>query len=278
MRRVLQETYGWRWPKGLTDAEVLDPEVYRQTGIRLAGRVAAQAEQLIVNSAFAAALLRFELGPERTTPIDVIPLPIPTTDDLGLTEHPRRLATPTVVSLGIVDEVKRPLELLEAVAALHDATKLRFVGDCRPDLAARLHARAAELGYDHLEITGDLPDDRYGAAAAEGWVAVQLRARTNGESSGAVNDAVALGLPLITSIPSAAELDLASVRLVAADASVPELATAIADVLAAPEELWRSAQAGSSAWTAGDAAAALLDVVERAIERSRQTTKHVRAR
>ena len=53
--------------------------------------------------------------------------------------------------------------------------------------------------------------------------AVQLRARSNGESSGAVLDCVSLGLPVITNVGSCREMPANSIVRLPSNCSVREL-------------------------------------------------------
>jgi glycosyltransferase involved in cell wall biosynthesis len=268
MRALLESNYGDRTPTNLPESALLDPETYRRGGLRLSASVAERAEQIIVNSSHAASMLRLELGPERHVPMTVLPHFVPTMADFGIDRLPRRAEAPLVVSLGIVHEVKRPVALLEAVASMRSPAVLRFVGSCRPDLAGLLRARAEELGFDGLELTDELPDPHYAVATAEAWLAVQLRTTTNGESSGAVHDALALGVPVITSIPSARELDSRAVVMVPEDIAPLELGEQIKLLLDDPHGAWEAAGALAGSWTAADVAMGLAAIITDVVRRS----------
>lgn len=271
MRSLLESNYRDRAPLNLQESALLDPQTYREGGLRLSANVAEKAEHIIVNSSHAASMLRFELGPERRVPMTVLPLFLPGMADFGIDRLPSRATAPLVVSLGIVHEVKRPVALLEAVASLRSSAVLRFVGECRPDLEELLRARAEELGFGGLELTGELTEPEYAAATAEAWLSVQLRATTNGESSAAVNDALALGVPVITSIPSAGELGSRAVVMVAADITPSELGEQIELLLDDRHRAWKAAAASTGSWTAADVAEGLAAIITDVVERSGPT-------
>ncbi|MGH9086228.1 MAG: glycosyltransferase [Acidimicrobiales bacterium] len=262
LRRLLVESYGevWPWVEAAACAADGDPEAWAM--LRLASRVVARAEAVIVNSNHAASLLRMDVGSRPLPPVSIIPHLIPTPAEQGLLEHVERSADPLVVSLGIVDDVKRPSDLLAAVAQV-PGVRLRFVGECAPALESRLRDEARALGCgSRLEVTGWLPRGAYARAAAEGWVAVQLRRTTNGESSGAVADAIGLGLPVVTTIPSALELPAHAVTCLPVEAPVGEIAGALRSLLAGDiGSTWQAVGASARDWAAADVAERVADVV-----------------
>ncbi|MEA2589119.1 MAG: hypothetical protein QOH66_2046, partial [Actinomycetota bacterium] len=94
--------------------------------------------------------------------------------------------------------------------------RLRLVGPGSPEDLAAVRAHAARLGIaGAVTATGQVDDAGWDRHLSEAMVAVQLRASTNGEFSGAVAEALAAGIPtIVTALGSAAELpDDAAVKL-----------------------------------------------------------------
>jgi hypothetical protein len=100
--------------------------------------------------------------------------------------------------------------------------------------------------------------------------AVQLRAHSNGEGSGAVCDAIGAGLPVVTNIPSALELPNGTLERITA-AATPEMIAAEIQLLLTDSD--RSAQLRAGAlryarsWSVDDVAARLVEIAERTLSR-----------
>jgi len=160
-----------------------------------------------------------------------------------------------VCSFGHLHAVKRNDALLEAWLASEQAKDPRahliFVGQNEgAEFGQALLARieAAGLG-ERIRITGFNSAEDYAAWLSAADVAVQLRTESRGETSAAVFDCMAHGLPVIINAHgSAAELpEHVVIRL--ADRFAP------ADLQAALDRAWRD-----PAWTAQMAAAGLAHV------------------
>ena len=109
-----------------------------------------------------------------------------------------------VVAFGIVSMAKRPDLLVDAAARA--GCRLAFVGPCPPLLAQVIGDRARVRGtLDRVEVTGAVDDAEWQRWLARGHVAVQLREGTSGESSAAVLEALAAGVPVVTNLATAAE-------------------------------------------------------------------------
>ena len=94
--------------------------------------------------------------------------------------------------------------------------------------------RAAALGLtDRVVVTGAVDDAEWRSWLDRAAVAVQLRETQSGETSAAVLEALAAGLPTITNLPTAAELPPDTVELVAG-AGASAVAAALDRVLAEP--------------------------------------------
>ena len=184
---------------------------------------------LLVNSAACRDLVRAVLGPRADAlPIDVLHLPVDATLEPSRAvgrPQPQRDGPVCVGSFGMAGDTKRLDVLARAVTSLRRRRPVTLV---IAGWEARRGCRRLGLATDGLEIL-DSPDDNALLAAMQGVdVAVQLRSPTFGESSGVVNQLLALGTPLVvTGAGSFAELPADIASVVAADCSPAELAAAI---------------------------------------------------
>lgn len=184
---------------------------------------------LLVNSAACRDLIRSVLGPfADSLPIDVVHLPIDAalassrsaTTARRTSDGPLRIG-----SFGMAGDTKRLDVLARAVAILQ---RRRPVHLLIAGWEAARGCRRLGLAAAHLEILDGPDDDSLLAAMRSVDVAVQLRSPTFGESSGVVNQLVALGTPLVvTGEGSFAELPSDIASFVAADCPPADLATAI---------------------------------------------------
>jgi len=167
--------------------------------------VLAQAMGVLVHSEHARARLRDDYGPAATAHVQVVahlrappPLPPRTTARaaLGLAED-----TPVIAAFGLITTRKLPLCLLDAfarVAARHPRAVLAFIGGAQDGLDARLRQMATMRGLTaRLVLTGRVSPEDYRRWLAAADIAVQLRADSTGETSGAVKDALMAGLPVV---------------------------------------------------------------------------------
>lgn len=266
MRAELHLAYGPRANPYLVRHEPLGHQAYVDRGALLAANAVRNARHLLCNSSVAKRMLQLDLGPGGSLPpTTVLPHAVPDAADLGLTGAPRPDGRPLVVSLGIVDAKKRPLDLVRAVAALPVAADLAFVGPCGDALRAEIESVAARHAIaDRVTFTGFVDFAQYGSWLSRASVAVQLRSVNYGESSGAVHDAIAAGVPTITSVASCDDLPPQVVRMVAPDVSVEEI-TRVIDVLVRDRptvDAMRAACAAyASSWSFRDVAAAFADAV-----------------
>lgn len=235
-------------------------------GLGMTGRVVADSTGVIVSSHMAARLLALDQRPGATLPpVEVIPHPVPNPPLARLPE----LDPPLLVALGIVAAVKSPLILVEALALVRRShpAQLAFVGWIGEDWRQAITESAAALGIgDWVTITGEVPDDQYWRWAAKATVGVQLRSTSYGESSGAVADLLALGVPCVTDVAAAGELPEGTVHRLPHGSSSEELAAAIVGLLEEPRRraaLSRGCRAEASRRTFAAAAADLLGALER---------------
>ena len=173
-----------------------------------------------------------------------------------------------LVSLGMVSPLKGAEQLVAALASLRSSgcdARLVFVGPVDDRYREHLRGQADALGAtDHVAITGHVSEDDYRGWLARATAAVQLRTSTNGESSAAVTDALAAGLPVVTNVHAATELPTGTVALVPAVTDPSQLAAELRSVLV-PERLAALAEAGhdfARSWGFADVADRLLELVK----------------
>jgi len=206
---TLQAMYGDRIPDSIGEHGWLDLDDADRYGIFMARDVLAWCERFLVHSRFAAQLARFDAAPADAPKVRVIPFGIVSPDSLP----PAKVGTALLVAtFGIASAAKQTEKIVEAFAAMAkgDAkTRFAVVGSF-PDPRERAAAvsLAAELGIrERIEFTGRVGRDEFYDWMASTSVAVQLRSWSNGETSAAITDCLAAGIPtVVTGIGSAAEL------------------------------------------------------------------------
>ena len=268
--REVLDRYGARAP-GVpvteTDQHWATYEPYRRAGIRFTLELARDAAASIVTSRRARAMLELDAGPPQLlAPVHVLPLAVSN----AAPDRRRLVDPPLVVSIGRQDlEAKQPETVLEVLAVVvrKRPARLAFVGATRPELRARLTRRAEELGVaDAVEITGYVDDREYSRRLDEASCAVQLRrSSANGEGSTAVNDALAVGLPVITNLAACRELPADTVQLVSSDAVPREVAGEILRILddgAHERRLREGALAYARTWTFEHMTTRLLEIID----------------
>ena len=208
MRRRIEEEYGDRAPDIRATPDPFDRTWQSTRGILMTRQLVSASRAVLFNSGYAERLVRLDQGPDgRMPPAAVLPfasrtLP-PETPPLGWED---RVHPPAVVSFGMLDWIKAPDRLLEAVARLRERSPLRcvFAGPFWQPHVDELTARATALGIlDRVEFTGDLDEAEWWEWLRRATVAVQLRRLSNGEMSGAVADAHATATPVVTNMINA---------------------------------------------------------------------------
>jgi glycosyltransferase involved in cell wall biosynthesis len=200
----LRRHYGSRAPGHAVEEWSLD--LVDRFGLGLTPELVRGSRHVIVHSPFAERLLRLDQGPDvRCPPITVLPLAAAPLRHGG--PVPRR-QPPVVGSLGLVDERKLPLLLIDAIAEipLDHRPRLVFIGPCedwkRDWLLGHAHRRGLADGVD---FTGWISVEDWQTQIAGLTCAVQLRAGSNGESAASIRDAMASGVPVITNMMAIAE-------------------------------------------------------------------------
>lgn len=173
-------------------------------GLLLVQEIAEPSRRVLVSSE-AARALAVAAAPELADRFAVLPFAMARRgSELAVVKKARGgiSARPLVASFGIVDDHKLPRLLVEAVAAVRTepVPDLTFVGPVSDALAAELSALATTLGIaGRLRITGHVEQSVYLEHLGRASIAVQLRAGFAGESSAAVADCLAVGVPTIVS-------------------------------------------------------------------------------
>ncbi len=236
--------------------------------ILMAAQVARSARRLFVHSEHAADMIEHDCG-RRPEVLFGLPFPDPEViaatagTDLGLPVSPG-VAGHLVASFGVLSPVKGSGLLIESLAAMPTTTRLALVGDVDDAYARQLSDLAARCGVgDRVQITGAVGDREYREWMARTDVAVQLRLVSNGESSAALNDVVAAGVPAVVSATGTlGDLPDGVVASVASDVGPAELARQVATLLDdADDRARRSAlgRAHARSHTYRDAARTLVE-------------------
>jgi glycosyltransferase involved in cell wall biosynthesis len=229
-------------------------------GVGLLPLLAERCRGLLVNSEVARRLVVLDLPPlAQHPPIHVLP---PACPPVTTMDRSRAEEDPVVVAFGIVSMAKRPDLLVDAAARA--GCRLAFVGPC-PDFLAQVIADRARVrdSVERVEVTGAVDEALWQQWLARATVAVQLREGTSGESSAAVLEALAAGVPVLTNLATAAEYPEGTVAHVAsADPEV--VASRLADLLGRPDERRALSEAGqrfAASHQFGDLARTLMSLV-----------------
>ncbi|HVA03578.1 MAG TPA: glycosyltransferase [Acidimicrobiales bacterium] len=210
-------------------------------GVGLLPLLAERCRGLLVNSQVARRLVLLDLAPlAHHPPVHVLPPACPPVTPTDRSETEKDL----VVAFGIVSMAKRPDLLVDAAARA--GCRLAFVGPCPDFLVQVIADRARVRGIvERVEISGAVDDAGWKRWLARAALAVQLREGASGESSAAVLEALAAGVPVVTNLATAAEYPEGTVSyLLSADPDV--VAGRLQDLLARPESQRALAEAGMS--------------------------------
>lgn len=268
----LERQYRRRLARRLVLDVTAAPPDYVDAGIGMSKELVDQNRAVVVGSDVARHLLALDQQPDaRSSKVWVVPLAVP-----PALPHRAPPTEPVVVSFGIVSPVKAPDLLIHALArACADGTgagmapvntTLVFVGLVDDGQRAQLEALAQAWGVaDRVVLSGFCPPSEYEEWLRRAACAVQLRRSTNGESSAAVQECIANGIPVITNVASAAELPSGVVDLVPYDVEADELADHLVRLLTDRDAVQdqRAAQAAYAAsWGFEEVVDRLLEVVD----------------
>jgi glycosyltransferase involved in cell wall biosynthesis len=206
---ILQSMYTGRIPESLGREGWLDLDDADRYGIYMAREVLASSKRFLVHSKHAAQLARLEARPADVEKIGVIPFGVPSPEAVP---HEKAGSQPLLATFGIATAAKQTEKVIEAfatVAEVDEETRFAVVGSF-PDTRERAAALrlADELGIrDRIDFTGRIDQDAFHDWMSRTTIGVQLRSWSNGETSAAVTDCLARGIPtVVTGIGSAAEL------------------------------------------------------------------------
>lgn len=273
-RRVLDSMVNTQYgPRAPTDgpAEGDDEALYAwlaTNDVFLTRHLIACSRGAVVHSHAARHLLELDQPASAwVPPIEVVPHAVPDPPWPSRTPTTR----PLVVSMGILHPVKVPELLIRAVAQLDQPVDLALVGDVAPDYRAVLERLAQTEGLrGQLHMPGAATPADYWHWLQRAWGAVQLRTSWNGESSGAVHDAVAAGVPVATNVPSAAEIAAAgAATLLPGTVTATDVAVWLRLVLARPPGAAADGQERyAGAHSVADVATTLVDALSRLASQS----------
>jgi glycosyltransferase involved in cell wall biosynthesis len=244
---TLQAMYGNRIPDSIGEHGWLDLDDADLYGLFMAKDVLTWSERFLVHSHFAAQLARLEAAPADVPKIRVIPFGIVSPDALP---RPRQGAPPLVATFGIASAAKQTEKIVEAFATVADddeRTQFAVVGSFpNADEHAAAETLAEELGIrERTEFTGRIEAEQFFDWMARTTLAVQLRSWSNGETSAAITDCLAAGIPtIVTGIGSAAELPDECVVKVGRDIAARALGRELKALLADEDHRSRLADAG----------------------------------
>lgn len=228
----LATMYPNRYRPSLEAATVISPSDAARFGLLMCAEIAQTATKVLTHSRYAATLLALDAGVEAEV---CFPLPAPAIDP------PSSDAVDLIISsFGVVDPAKKPEAVIEAVAdvrRLQPNVHLNFVGPIDPayerDLTGLI--KSLDLG-SVVSFSGHLDDVDFSAAQRSTNIAVQLRAQSNGESSAAVAELLAAGIPTVVSdLGAMSDLDDTTVVKVSALNTAGELARVLLDLAREPQ-------------------------------------------
>jgi glycosyltransferase involved in cell wall biosynthesis len=212
--------------------QYLESDIAADLGIHLVGPIIDRAKKFLTTSDYAehvAQLIRPTRADDITSvgyghPVSTLPI------------HVERSTSPIMASIGVQFPTKRTLDLVRALAIVrktyHDAT-LRLVGPIDDWYRTDVEDVARELGVSEaVSILGHVPRQDLQRELETSSLAIQLRATSNSEVSGAIADCMVAGTPVITtSIGAQTELAGAGVQLLSPAATPADIAQTVVSIL-----------------------------------------------
>lgn len=242
-------------PRAAEFVDLLDADEHHRRGVTFLEPVLQSAASVIVSSRTTAD--EVHRVNHSSPPILVLPLAFPTIEPV-VGVPPR-----SVVSAGWIDHNKRP-EVLVRLAAILDVD-VSLVGGVHGDVGDHIDRLATQLDVrDRIHMTGRLTESEYDRHLRSHRVAVQLRNDVSGQMSAAVNDLVARGIPVTSSMRTHAAIPDGGLAIVDIDGLSDDDAARIVAESIRPllddDEIWRRA---SSAAIARARTWSFRDVAER---------------
>lgn len=226
---LIRKFYGDRYAQALDRRFPIDFWSGAALGHWLFREVGLLARDIVVHSEFAAEVVRRE-APDRRVHV----LPHAVREYAPVDEVRERNL---LVSMGMVSDTKGIAVLIKALSLVvqtHPDTRMVFVGPgTLKETSAHSMREAAELRRrGTLHVTGHVSTEEYRRWLARASIAIQLRLESNGESSGAISDAFAAGVPVVVSDNGPnGSLPAAAVVRVPVDVTPEQLAREIVTLL-----------------------------------------------
>jgi glycosyltransferase involved in cell wall biosynthesis len=225
------------YPLDLGTSDVIHPSALEGLRLPMARELIARSKKFLVHSEFASQLARRDAHERDQAKIEVLPFGHPAANARELDESKR----PVVATFGFVTPLKRIDVLIaameEVVEVIPDA-ELAIVGEIRsPEDERRYRVEIERRGLSAAcTLTGRIDAATYRSYLSQARVAVQLRLSSHGESSGAVADCLAAGVPtIVTDLGSAHELPETAVAKVENEVTPQALAATILSLLRDPK-------------------------------------------
>ena len=221
------------WSKGYgtsTGLPISSMEELQRSPYLFVRPLLAHAKSFIVHSEHAKDLLVAELGGRADgRPVMVVPHAVPS--HTGAIDGRSACAGDEVRvgMVGFMAPIRGAERTIEAAAMLSKDgvyVELRIVGSCSDEYFGALKQYAQSFGLN-ISRTGYLSEQDFINEVAALDVVVQLRLRSNGESSGTVAHAIGLKVPVVTNIPSVSEFWAGSVECLGASIDVTSVYEAI---------------------------------------------------
>jgi glycosyltransferase involved in cell wall biosynthesis len=175
----------------------MNPQELHRRGITGLEKAIREARSIIVNSQEGREALAAEYGTS-LPPISVIPLAHPTRSQSAVSGN-------RAVSFGVVDDNKRPEELVQLLVKCDDL-HLDLIGSITTEQSEKLIDRSKQLGVEErLAIHGRVSDSGLDDLLTNVRCAVQFREGHPGQMSAAICELLARGVPVITDIKTHGE-------------------------------------------------------------------------
>jgi len=177
--------------------DVMNPEELHRCGITGLEQAIKEARSIIVTSQEGREALTAEYGAS-LPPITVIPLAHPTRSQSAVGGN-------RVVSFGVVDDNKRPEELIQLLAKCDDL-HLDLIGSITSEQRTKLIDYSMQLGVEErLAIHGRASDSALDGLLNNVRCAVQLREGHAGQRSAAICELLSRGVPVISDMTTHGE-------------------------------------------------------------------------
>jgi len=241
---TLQRMYAGGLPSNIGSSGGLDQDEAERWGVLMARDLIGASLRFLTTSDFAATLARLDALPADRDRVASAGFAIATSDSAQpppvAAAAGERPGPPVVASFGVVSRVKQVDLVVTAftrVAATYRDARLVFAGPAGDAERRAIEAVAAAGGIgDRVDVVGEISSDGYRDLLDRAWVAVQLRAVTNGESSAAIGDCLAAGVPtIVTAIGASRSLPRDAVVAVAPAIDPADLGDLLISLLDSPE-------------------------------------------